>query len=138
MLAKNLVEWRKLVLERDNYICQLCGEPAKLADHIVARKLEPELLLETDNGRALCYPCHAKYGTKVYIIESETIEEKIEKCLSEPRKYDYERYLELLFLLTSGDIRTLARIENKTVGEYIIGKIVIMEFSEYGKSVQIL
>ena len=26
MLAKNLSEWRKVILERDNYICQICGE----------------------------------------------------------------------------------------------------------------
>ena len=138
MLAKNLAEWRKLVLERDNYICQICGNPANIADHIIARKLEPELLLDTDNGRALCNSCHAKYGTKVYIVEKGTIEDKIEKELPKPRKYDYDRYLELQFLLTSGDIRTLAKIENKSVDEYIVGKTIVIDFDEYGRRVQIL
>ena len=68
MLAKNLSEWRKLVLERDNYICQIDGEPAKIADHILAKNLDKTLLLDIDNGRALCHSCHAKYGTKVYYL----------------------------------------------------------------------
>lgn len=53
-------EWRKLVFERDLYICQKCGEiGGKLqADHIKPFSLYPELRLELSNGQTLCKTCH--------------------------------------------------------------------------------
>jgi len=53
-------EWRKAVLRRDNYTCQICGiRGGKLqADHIFAWSTHPELRFELSNGRALCVPCH--------------------------------------------------------------------------------
>lgn len=77
MLAKNLREWRKLVLERDNHICQICSEPGNTADHITSKTENPSLLLETDNGRTLCRSCHAKHGSRLehskYSIEDKDI-----------------------------------------------------------------
>ena len=64
MKTKNLTEWRNTVLERDNYTCQIDGEPANTADHVKPRSLAPELALETDNGRALCRSCHSRYGVR--------------------------------------------------------------------------
>jgi len=69
MQAKNLTEWRKLVLERDNYICQICSEKCSIADHIISRTRNPSLVLETDNGRTLCRKCHLKYGDR-YIAKA--------------------------------------------------------------------
>jgi hypothetical protein len=41
--TKNLTEWRKLVLEKDNYTCQICRQayPAKqlVAHHVRQRQI---------------------------------------------------------------------------------------------------
>ena len=65
MVANNLSEWSKMVLERDNHTCVICGCPANLADHIKNRRLFPELALDISNGRALCYGCHGEHGARV-------------------------------------------------------------------------
>lgn len=58
MMAKNLSEWRKFVIARDG-MCLKCGEITGLeAHHIKQHSLCPELLLDTDNGGALCHSCH--------------------------------------------------------------------------------
>ena len=64
MIAKNLKEWRQLVLDRDNHTCQKCGNPGNIADHIES-SLDTKLLLETNNGRALCISCHGKHGDRI-------------------------------------------------------------------------
>ena len=65
MIAKNLIEWRRIVLERDK-VCQICGSSENLtADHIVAKRASQELSLDTDNGRMLCRRCHLKNGSRV-------------------------------------------------------------------------
>lgn len=51
--AKNLAEFRKVVLERDNYICQQDGKKASIVHHIIPRSLD------TDDGISLCLDCHA-------------------------------------------------------------------------------
>lgn len=58
-------EWRKSILERDNYTCQFCGEIGGhlQVDHIKPFALFPELRLELSNGRTLCLDCHRKTPT---------------------------------------------------------------------------
>lgn len=56
-------EWKRAVLERDNFTCQRCGlastEGASVAaHHIKAFKDNPELRLDLDNGVTLCRNCH--------------------------------------------------------------------------------
>lgn len=57
--------WRRMVFERDNYTCVLCGiRGGKLnADHIKRYADFPELRLDVDNGRTLCEDCHKKTDT---------------------------------------------------------------------------
>lgn len=57
--------WRKLVFERDNYTCQICGKHGvKLnADHIKSFRNFPKLRTTLDNGRTLCIPCHQSTET---------------------------------------------------------------------------
>jgi len=58
--SKEYTRWRKAVFIRDDYTCQICGQRGgKLnADHIKAFSTHPDLRLDVDNGRTLCYECH--------------------------------------------------------------------------------
>ena len=53
---------RNLVMKRDNYTCQLCGQrEGKLqVDHIQSWKDYVELRFEMKNLRTLCMSCHYK------------------------------------------------------------------------------
>lgn len=63
--------WRKAVFERDNYICQICGQKGGVlnADHIKPWAIYPELRFDLENGRTLCQPCHR--GTPTYGYKKE-------------------------------------------------------------------
>jgi len=55
-------QWRKAVLERDNYICQDCGVTEGLdAHHIQSIFDYPEGVFEIDNGLTLCKNCHKRH-----------------------------------------------------------------------------
>lgn len=60
-------EWRRLVFERDNYTCQICGERGRTlnAHHIQSFAKFPELRTELSNGVTLCSPCHSTYHRKI-------------------------------------------------------------------------
>ena len=62
MRAKNLTEWRNIILKRANYTCQICGSTENLQTHHIHQIItHPELELELDNGLALCRSkCHRK------------------------------------------------------------------------------
>lgn len=65
MKARNYDQWRQSVFKRDKYTCVNCGTHDELtADHILPRRLYPQLALEIDNGRTLCTHCHAAIGEK--------------------------------------------------------------------------
>ena len=78
MIAKNDKEWHRLVIERENYICQGCGKDFSadyyfdengknqyvFGHHIKHKKQHPELRHETDNGACSCdseTKCHTKH-----------------------------------------------------------------------------
>jgi endogenous inhibitor of DNA gyrase (YacG/DUF329 family) len=60
--------WRRTILERDEYKCQWCGSTENLhVDHIKPFCTHKNLRLVIDNGRTLCFQCHKKtdtYGRK--------------------------------------------------------------------------
>lgn len=69
-------EWRNYVFQRDLYTCQMCGKKGvKLeAHHVRPKYLNPELVLDKNNGVCLCKPCHQKIVTKrethfIYIFD---------------------------------------------------------------------
>ena len=63
--------WRKMVLKRDNYICQDCGKPAKCVHHIKSYINNPKSRLKVNNGKALCEECHKKYPKERLCHEKE-------------------------------------------------------------------
>jgi hypothetical protein len=58
------IAWRTAVLERDDYVCQICGrkcmkhEKGLAAHHIKPYAEFPELRYELSNGETLCRYCH--------------------------------------------------------------------------------
>jgi 5-methylcytosine-specific restriction endonuclease McrA len=53
------VEWRKAVLERDNYICIRCGDPMGVIVHHINRWIDsPHERYDVANGICLCLECH--------------------------------------------------------------------------------
>jgi len=67
----NYRKWKKLVNERDNYACQVCGKQKHElkykwlhTHHIKSRKTHKELSFEVSNGITLCQICHRKYEKK--------------------------------------------------------------------------
>lgn len=59
--------WRKvrlLVLARDSYRCQLCGEYGDQADHIRAL-VDGGARLDPANLRCLCSPCNSARGGRL-------------------------------------------------------------------------
>ena len=59
-------EWRRKVLERDNFTCIECGckEIEQLqVDHIKSFTFYPELRFDINNGRTLCINCHIQTET---------------------------------------------------------------------------
>lgn len=58
---KEVGEWRKKVLKRDDNKCRECELTENLEVHHIAHWADyPELRLNEDNGMTLCNGCHAK------------------------------------------------------------------------------
>jgi len=58
-------KWRKMVFERDDYICQMCGQKGGIlqAHHILQWAHNPSNRFEVDNGNTLCINCHKNLHT---------------------------------------------------------------------------
>ena len=55
-------KWARLVMERDDKQCKVCGGKENLhAHHIFPRDKYPVLRHKIDNGLTLCRGCHAKW-----------------------------------------------------------------------------
>jgi 5-methylcytosine-specific restriction enzyme A len=85
---------RKVVLQRDNYLCRKCLEqgriaPADMVHHIEELTDNPELALNEDNLISLCNTCHnkehpekrngkkKKTSRKINVIESKANSESV-------------------------------------------------------------
>lgn len=72
--TKKYMEWKRSILERDNYTCSVCGTTEGIiqVDHIKPFILFPELRLEMSNGQTICKPCHLKKNsTDMKLIRKE-------------------------------------------------------------------
>lgn len=49
---------RRLVLERDRAICQVCGAEATEVDHVLPVRSHPERRFDLGNLQSLCHACH--------------------------------------------------------------------------------
>ena len=56
--------YKAVVFERENNLCEYCGEPATDIHHIFPVKLEPFFALDPDFCVACCEKCHYKFGHK--------------------------------------------------------------------------
>ncbi len=57
--GRKRTSFRKQVLKRDDYTCQMCGNFKNLEiHHIKSWHMYPELRWEVSNGIALCHKCH--------------------------------------------------------------------------------
>ena len=76
-------EWRRLILERDDYICQMCGETEGriTAHHILPKRDYPKLIFNVDNGITLCLDCHSE----VHFSEYEYVDYFLELLDSRPK-----------------------------------------------------
>ena len=65
-------EWRKAVLSRDNYTCQLCSiRNIKLhAHHKKPKSTQPHLKFDLSNGICLFENCHNRYHARpIKVVE---------------------------------------------------------------------
>ena len=56
-------EFREMVLERDNYTCQICDHHDPCGEFLIAHHVDPVVCnpiesMDIDNGIALCRDCH--------------------------------------------------------------------------------
>jgi len=56
--------FRQFVLERDDYKCQYCDDPATIVHHERPQKLEPFFALDPDFAWSCCEKCHYEKGHK--------------------------------------------------------------------------
>ena len=49
-------DYKNSILERDNYICQVCGNPAQEVDHIIPWAISHDS--SRSNLRAICIKCN--------------------------------------------------------------------------------
>lgn len=57
--------FRRTILERDDYQCQVCGvvEDRLEVDHIIPQTARPDLIFVPENARTLCNKCHKRTVT---------------------------------------------------------------------------
>jgi hypothetical protein len=77
MSTVEYLNWKLSVLERDNRVCQLCGNKDSghtfQAHHIYPRRDFPSRTLDINNGVTLCKKCHEKVNKHEYDFSEDFI-----------------------------------------------------------------
>lgn len=82
--------WRKAVFERDNYICQCCGDGGQINAHHLFNYAEYiELQHKVSNGITLCKSCHDEFH-KIYSRKNNSKEQMDEFINSHKARNDYQ------------------------------------------------
>ena len=76
--------FRKDILKRDNYTCQICGGKGKAIHHKKKAKLYPELFFSFYNVITICQSCHSRIHR---IMTVKMYKNKIEKLEKIVKKY---------------------------------------------------
>jgi hypothetical protein len=72
--------WRKSVIKRDKYTCQICGSTKYLqSHHLKSWEDHPKLRYKVINGQTLCKFCHSKIHNKP-ITQTQTHRINCEDC----------------------------------------------------------
>lgn len=62
--SKSWIDTRRAYLKAQHYLCERCGEPAKVVHHrhyLTKKNINnPDIALSWDNLEALCQDCHNK------------------------------------------------------------------------------
>ena len=69
--AKEWQSARKQVFDRDGHSCYVCGNLATHIDHLLPKSKYPELALNLDNLKPICYDCNFE---KLDIVKEEFLE----------------------------------------------------------------
>jgi 5-methylcytosine-specific restriction endonuclease McrA len=55
---------RKVILQRDGYICYYCGQGADTVDHIMPVSHHPDMAMSAENLVSACKPCNSRKGSR--------------------------------------------------------------------------
>lgn len=66
-LAFELLAWSDRIKTRDEFICQVCGNPAIHAHHILYKRNYPKFAFSLNNGIALCKEHHREAHSNDFI-----------------------------------------------------------------------
>lgn len=77
-------QWQKArvyVLQRDNYLCTMCGSPAEEVHHIIHLTPEnisdPNITINPQNLSSLCKDCHHKVHERGKYAKHEVVRENL-------------------------------------------------------------
>lgn len=115
--APNFQVWRFLVLERDEYTCQLCGRQDNhvMAHHIIGRGDNPELIFTVSNGQTLCKDCHNRVTSVRRKKKAGNNRQAISPIKQSEFNYTIPRIQTITFPATLNDIKQELKVSKRTV-----------------------
>lgn len=63
-LSRDYKAFRLKVLQRDQWSCFYCQQPATTVDHIIPISKAPDLVINYENAVACCQSCNSKKGSR--------------------------------------------------------------------------
>ena len=55
---------RKVILARDGFVCQYCGQTADTVDHVLSIKDHPDQAMSPENLLSACKRCNSRKGSR--------------------------------------------------------------------------
>ena len=63
-LSRDYKAFRLKILQRDQWSCFYCQQPAATVDHIIPISKAPDLVINYENAVACCQSCNSKKGSR--------------------------------------------------------------------------